>query len=160
MVTTIIAIYGAVVSTASAALGAWYFLRSGPRLQAEAYLLPPADWKQLDDDTLIVVRIWNAGRAEITVNIVDVTAHYQGKESEINYLDGELHGPEVPIRLQGHSGEEWTTELHTVLPLHPSVPTTLSVSLLVGGNDYVNVPVMDGIRGKKQRPLIIKPVSS
>jgi hypothetical protein len=152
VVTTIIAIYGAVLSTVSALLGAWYFLRSGPRLQAEAYVLA---WGKLDADALLVLRIWNAGRAEITVNIIDVTEHYQRKESiHIAPLGGSLHGPEVPFRLPGHSGEEWEIELQGVVNLHPSEPIRLSVSLLVGGNRHVNVPVMTEM---DKRRLILKP---
>lgn len=159
MIITIIAIYGAVLSTVSALLGAWYFLRSGPRLQAEAYVWPPAGWEELDDDTLIMLRVWNAGRAEITVNILDVTTH-RGKDKAATLFDrDDLDGPEVPIRVPGHSGEEWSLELHSMADLHPSVSTTLSVSLLVGGNRYVNVPVLDGMPGKVKRPLILKPAS-
>lgn len=57
MVTTIIAVYGAVVATASTLLGAWYFLRSGPRLLAEAYVFPEADENghEQDEDTLILL---------------------------------------------------------------------------------------------------------
>ena len=161
MLTTIIAIYGAALSTTSALLGAWYFLRSGPRLQAQAYVWPPVGWEELDDDTIIMLRVWNTGRAEITVNILDVTATQRGKDKIATLLDrGDLEGPEVPIRLPGHSGEEWSIELHSVATLHPSVSTTLSVSLLVGGNRHVDVPVLDGMPGKAKRPLILKPASS
>jgi len=75
MVTTIIAIYGAVVATASTALGVWYFLRNGPHLQAEAYILPEADENGYaqDKDTLIVLRVWNSGRGEVTVDIPGVS---------------------------------------------------------------------------------------
>jgi hypothetical protein len=74
VITTIIAIYGAILSTVSALLGAWYFLRSGPRLQAEAYVFPPVgeNWEEFNDNSLIELHVWNAGRGEITVNILYV----------------------------------------------------------------------------------------
>ena len=153
MVTTIIAIYGAVLSTVSALLGAWYFLRSGPRLQAEAYL---PEWEGLDNkEARIMLRVWNVGRGEITVNILDVTQH-RGKDEIAIYLSNhELDGPEVPIRLPGHSGEEWSIELQDAISSEPPVPTTLSFSLLVGGNRHVDVIVMDGAPRRGKRPLIL-----
>jgi hypothetical protein len=155
MMTTIIAIYGAALSTVSALLGAWYFLRSGPRLQAEAYL---PEWEGLDDDeALIMLRVWNAGRGEITVNILDVTQHRGKDEIAVLLSSHELNGPEVPIRLPGHSGQEWSIELQDAISSQPSVPTTLSFSLLVGGNRHVDVPVMDGMPRRAKRPLILKP---
>ena len=51
MATTIIAIYGAVLATLSTLLGAWYFLHSGPRLQAEAIAFYPRDEHDDDDDS-------------------------------------------------------------------------------------------------------------
>lgn len=74
MVTTIIAVYGAVVATASTILGARYFARSGPSLQAEASVDPVAigeerdrDWNDIEH---ILLQVWNAGRAEVTVDIM------------------------------------------------------------------------------------------
>ena len=71
MVTTIIAIYGAVVATVSTLLGAWYFARSGPSLQAQASVDPVAIGEEIDrewdDIRHILLEVWNAGRAEVTV---------------------------------------------------------------------------------------------
>lgn len=78
MVTTIIAIYGAVVATVSTLLGAWYFLYNGPRLQAEANVYPPVEENddELDDEWFISLRVWNTGRAEVTVNITSIMIHH------------------------------------------------------------------------------------
>jgi hypothetical protein len=160
MLTTVIAIYGAALSTVSALLGAWYFLRSGPRLQAEAWLY--GDYEQLKDDTVIILRVWNTGRGEITVDIVDATTH-EGKDKFATAFYGNdwAEGPKTPIRLPGHSSEEWWFELSSVTDnLHPSVSTTLSLTLRVGGNRHVDVPIMDGMPGRTKRPLVLKPSSS
>ncbi len=67
MLTTIIAIYGAVVATVSTLLGAWYFTRSGPSLQANANVdsLGIGQKDEWNDDRCIILRIWNAGHAEV-----------------------------------------------------------------------------------------------
>lgn len=165
MITTIIAVYGAVVATASTVLGAWYFLRSGPRLQAEAYIFPEADENghEQNEDTLILLRVWNSGRAEITVDVPDVSIHYANDPVPTMVpLAGSdlLDGSEVPVRILGHSGESWSIELQSVALRRQSVSATLSVILMVGGNREVDVPVLDGLRRKNSRPLILKPASS
>jgi len=55
MATTIIAIYGAVLATLSTLLGAWYYLHSGPRLQAEAIAFYP-----LDEDDRVTRKVVSA----------------------------------------------------------------------------------------------------
>ena len=58
MLTTIIAIYGAVVATVSTLLGAWYFTRSGPSLQANANVdsLGIGQKDEWNDDRCIIER--------------------------------------------------------------------------------------------------------
>ena len=81
MVTTALAIYGASLSTASTVLGAWYFLRSGPRLQASANVFPEADEEggPSDDEWFIILKVWNTGRSEVTIDIEGLEVHYNGK---------------------------------------------------------------------------------
>src|SRR5437867_1911956 len=77
MVTMIIAIYGAVVATASTALGAWYFLYSGPRLQAQAIVYSEKEnGGEWDDDSTILLNVWNTGRAEVTMNIMYIMINH------------------------------------------------------------------------------------
>lgn len=162
MVTLIIATYGALVATASTVLGACYFLRSGPRLQAEAYIIPEAgeDGHEQDDETLIVLRVWNSGRAEITVDVDAISIHYSNAPVPTYVpLEGSslLDGPGVPVRMLGHSGESWSLELQAIAFARRPVPANLSIALVVGGNNEIRVPVMDGSRRRNSRPLILRP---
>jgi hypothetical protein len=103
----------------------------------------------------------NAGRTEIIVDIVDAITHEGKDEGAITfYGDEPAVGPKTPIRLPGHSSEEWWFELSDIAYLHPSVSATLSFSLMVGGNRHVDVPVFDGRPGKAKRPIMLKPPSS
>jgi hypothetical protein len=119
MVTTIIAIYGAVVATVSTLLGAWYFARSGPSLQAEASVDPVAIGEEIDrewdDIEYILLQVWNAGRADATLDIMALVIStsnnyhlsYPFRGGNLDYVSPDLDGPEPPIRIPGHSGERW-----------------------------------------------------
>jgi hypothetical protein len=177
MVTTIIAIYGAVVATVSTVLGAWYFLYSGPRLQAEADVDPGEIDREWDDIRYILLQVWNAGRAEVTVDITALMInpgnnYYIGYpfdhkrcisgEGRPDYVAPELDGPELPIRIPGHSGERWV--IRGIDPRRainePWTTATLSVILLVGGRRTVDLPVLDNSYRRVKHPFILKPVSS
>jgi hypothetical protein len=176
MVTTIIAVYGAVVATVSTVLGAWYFARSGPSLQAQASVGPEAigketnrEWNEIE---YILLQVWNAGRAEVTVDITYLMVHL-GRNYHVGYpfeIEGttpdydppDLDGPELPIRIPGHSGERWL--IGGIDPRRaidePWTSATLSVTLQVGGRRIVDVPVEDGSYRRPKRLYVIKPASS
>lgn len=166
MVTTIIAIYGAVVATVSTVLGAWYFLRSGPLLQAEANVDPAGEW---DNDSCILLRVWNTGRAEVTIQITYLMINHGNDHrgfpregSDFIGRKGEVRigidGPEVPIRIPGHSGEFWIIDgSFDIRSITPFTSGTLSFLLIVGGNRDVEVPVMDGTYRRIKRRLILRP---
>jgi hypothetical protein len=173
MFTTIIAIYGAVVATVSTLLGLWYFARSGPKLQAEATVDPVAIGEDInrpwDDIEYILLRVWNTGRAEITVQINHLMFNHGRKHlgfprqgSEFIGDKGKLRigidGPEVPIRIPGHSGEYWLIEGgFDTRSAAPYTPATLSIALEVGGRRIVDVPVLDGFHiGMIKRPYILE----
>jgi hypothetical protein len=66
-----------------------------------------------------------------------------------------IHGPEVPIRIPGHSGESWRIDgLNMQFPMSAK----LDVMLEAGGKRTVKVPVWDSILAKKRR--FILPASS
>ena len=182
MVTTIIAIYGAVVATVSTLLGAWYFTRSGPRLQAQASVDPVAIGeridKEWDDISNILLEVWNAGRAEVTIDISSlminpgnnyhIVCPFQPCEDPSPDYDPllndppDLDGPELPVRIPGHSGERWLIGGIDPRPRidRPWTSATLTVVLEVGGRRIVKVPVEDGTYRKIKRRYILKPVSS
>jgi hypothetical protein len=164
MVTTIIAIYGAVLATVSTVLGAWYFLRSGPILQADANVELEEGW---NDDSFILLRVWNNGRAEITVRITYLIISH-GKKHLLFPLEGSdligaksgvrigINGPEVSIRISGHSGEFWYIDGgFDIRSITPFTTGKLSFLLMVGGNRAVKVPVMDGTYRRIKRRFIL-----
>lgn len=114
MVTTVIAIYSAIVATGSVALTGWIHLASGPNLQARAELWPPLSE---GDIWTIDLQVWNAGRQAIKVDIGYVLLWYE--LSKYNRLTGTLkrggaaalnfdwEGPSFPIMMASHSGERW-----------------------------------------------------
>jgi|ERR1039457_3253635 hypothetical protein len=177
MVTTIIAVYGAVLATVSTLLGIWYFARSGPRLQAQASVDPVAIGEDIDrewdDVRYILLEVWNAGRAEVTVDITSLMIHlgnnyhighpFQNREgARSGYDPPELDGPELPIKIPGHSGERWFVggiDPRSMIT-EPWTTATLSVMLTVGGRRTVNVPVEDGSYRRIKRKYILKPASS
>jgi sigma-70-like protein len=159
VVTTVIAIYGAVLSTVSALLGAWYFLRSGPRLQAEAIAVSQSLTTRFENWT-IQLRVWNAGRADITIDLHSLILEFDGlpivlsrDDSAFAYGDmrSGIHGPAVPIRIPGHSGESWRIDR---LDLQFTASAKLSVMLEVGGKRGVKVPVLDPLYIKKRRFIL------
>lgn len=171
MVTTVIAVYGAVVATVSTLLGVWYFARSGPSLQAEASLDPVSigEEDEWNDDRSILLRVWNTGRAEITVQITGLMISH-GRNHWMLHLEGSdftadkgkvrigIDGPEVPIRIPGHDGEFWIIEGgFDIRSITPFTSGTLSFLLIVGGNRDVKVPVMDGTYRRIKRRYILKP---
>ncbi len=171
MVTTIIAIYGAVVATVSTLLGAWYFARSGPGFQAEASVdsVGIGEENKWDDTRCIVLRVWNAGRADVTVRITylmisDGNRHWGLPLEGSDFIGGQgevligIYGPEVPIRIPGHDGEFWIIDggfdIRSITPLTSG---TMSFLLIVGGNRDVKVPVMDVTHRFKRRYILRPP---
>jgi hypothetical protein len=161
MVTTVIAIYGAVVATVSTLLGAWYFLYSGPRLQAEAYVYPPVEGNdgELDDEWFVALRVWNTGRAEVTADIKDIMIRHDNDWTGLLLAGADLDGPEVPARILGHSGASWEIPHFDIqyIVRRPFTSATFTVTLEVGGKREVNVSVGDGWHRKSKRPFILKP---
>jgi len=159
--TTAIAIYGAVLATTSTLLGVWYFLYSGPRLQAEANVLPAADadGHPIDDDWSIVFRVWNTGRAEVTVNITSILIHHDERTTGLLVGNGDWEGPDVPARIQGHSAESWWIEKFDLqyIVREPFKCAKLSIALEVGGKREIEVPVSDGWHRRNKRPFILQP---
>jgi hypothetical protein len=175
MATTVIAIYGALLATVSTLLGAWYFMRSGPSLQTEASVDPVSieeegmdrEW---NDDRCLLLRVWNTGRADVTMQLTRLVIHdgnenrvipLQGSEFISRHHNGEVRigidGPEVPIRIPGHDGEFWRIEGgFDIRSITPSRSVTLSFGLMVGGNRDVTVPVMDGTYRRIKRRFILK----
>jgi hypothetical protein len=179
MVTTVIAVYGAVVATVSTLLGVLYFARSGPSLQAEASVDEVAIgekgeriYREWDDIEFVLLQVWNAGRSEVTVEIVDLMIH-PDNNFHVSYPFGinpdypdyeppDLDGPQLPIRIQGHSGERWlirSSDPRRGIDL-PWKSATLSVTLRVGGRRLVNVSVLDGTYRRIKRRYILKPASA
>jgi hypothetical protein len=174
MVTTVIAIYGAVVATVSTLLGVWYFARSGPSFQAEASVDPDPIGEEdrgWDDTRYIVFRVWNVGRAEVTVQITGLMIsngndHWCLPLAGSDFISDKgkvrigIDGPEVPIRIPGHDGEFWIIDGgFDIRSITPFTSGKLSVLLIVGGNRDVKVPVMDGTarRTKFKHRYILKP---
>jgi hypothetical protein len=162
MVTTIIAIYGAVVATASTALGAWYFLYSGPRLQAEAIVYSEKEnGGEWDDDSTILLNVWNTGRAEITMNIMYIMINHDNDCKTawpFERTGTHLRGPEVPMRIPGHSGETWKIQgldLPSMID-EPWTSATLSVLLMVAGSRTVEIPVWEDSYRRTKRRYILK----
>ena len=158
MVTTVIAIYGAALSTISALLGAWYFLRSGPRLQAEAIVDSRSREIQFRD-WIILLRVWNAGRADITVDLhsliidYDIDRWFLSRDDSVfayGEIRADIHDPEVPVRIPGHSGESWQIDRFN---FESPRSAKLNVVLEAGGKRKVEVPVMDS-RYKKRRFIL------
>src|ERR1700723_1259460 len=105
MVTTVIAIYSAVVATASVLFGGWVYISGQPRVQARAYLS-----RNRDGDSCnwhIALRVWNTGRQSIKLSIMGLTL--TERREFVPYRTSGLRldweGAEVPLMLAGYSGE-------------------------------------------------------
>ncbi len=139
MVTTILAIYGAAVSTTSVFLSIWFFKAAGPRLQAQATFEPPVLFQDESEenetrDRTLMLKVWNAGRHPVKVDLGGLTVRH-GSSSE-TYIPMNWQGPDLPIWIPGHSGEEWW---ETVSNLHGlvvgSIETNeMSIELIEAGN--------------------------
>jgi len=159
--TTIIAIYGAVLATLSTLLGAWYYLHSGPRLQAEAIARYPLDeddgYESAVDEPYIVLHVWNTGRAEITVRFLWMTLHH-GKSLMLFPRECiDYDSPEEPTWIPGHSGETWFIN-HLEIKTPVTTSGTLTIRLEVGGKREMDVLVLDGMirpDRKRRRPFIL-----
>jgi hypothetical protein len=160
MATTIIAIYGAVLATLSTLLGAWYYLHSGPRLQAEAIARYPLDEDDDDwpvDESFIVLHVWNTGRTEITVSFLWMTFHHGKSLMSIPRSNIDYDSPEEPTWIPGHSAEVWFID-HLDIKTPVTTSGTLRIKLEVGGKREIDVPVLDGMIGRKRkrrRPFIL-----
>jgi hypothetical protein len=171
MVTTIIAIYGAVVATLSLLLTGWIFVSSGPKVQTEASLYRPSADKP--DGWRIYLHVWNTGRQSIKVDIRGlILAELESPPDkwqlslrkrkptlgQLGHLALKWDGPEFPIMLAAHSGEHWrgispaianseflaffSDYLGTAIP-RSDPPTKLLILLEVGGRRKIEVPVAD-----------------
>ena len=166
MATTIIAIYGAVLATLSTLLGAWYYLHSGPRLQAQAIARYPLDeddgYESAVHEPYIRLYVWNAGRTGITVSLLWMELHH-GKSLMIFSYEGiDYDGPEELAWIPGHSGERWyIRHLEIKTPVTTSGP--LTIRLQVGGKREKVVKVLDGMirpDRKRRRSFILNTAPS
>jgi len=163
MATTIIAIYGAVLATLSTLLGAWYYLHSGPRLQAEAvafYSLckdDDDDWPA--DESFISLHVWNTGRGEITVRFRCMMFHHGESLTLLPLGCIDYYGPEEPIRIPGHHGEKWNID-HLDIKTPVTTSGTLTITLEVGGKREKDVRVLDGMMTERRSPFILDTVPS
>ena len=81
-----------------------------------------------------MLKVWNAGRHPVKVNLGGLTVRH-GSSSE-TYIPMNWQGPDLPIWIPGHSGEEWW---ETVSNLHGlvvgSIETNeMSIELIEAGN--------------------------
>jgi len=107
--TTVIALYGAVVATASLGLAVLAYRAGGPRLKPSTWLRPATEEKPAE----LTIRVANHGRAEGTVNRIYLSV--PGPYSiPLSYPDT-LKGPELPCRVSGHASTQWTVEANWLL---------------------------------------------
>ena len=139
MITTALAIYGAVVSTTSVLLSIWFFKAAGPRLQAQATFEPPVliedetEENESEDRTLIL-KVWNTGRHPVKVDLGGLTVrHGSGSET---YTPMNWQGPDLPIWITGHSGEEWWETVTNLrgLVVGSIEKNEMSIDLVEAGN--------------------------
>jgi hypothetical protein len=123
VITTILAIYGAVVSTVSVLLSVWFFRAAGPRLQAQAFFEFHflAEGEEDSGDRTLTVKVWNTGRHPIKVDLERILTIKHGSGGETG-IPMDWHGPDLPIWIPGHSGEEWRNEV-------PDLPGSLKARL-------------------------------
>jgi hypothetical protein len=143
VLTMILAIYGAVVATASALLSAWIFRASGPRLQAQARFQPGIVTSKDTDtgDRTLIVKVWNTGRSSIKVDLEGLTIrHPSGAET---FIPMYWHGPDLPIWIPGHSGEEWWEDVARVSDYleAPFESNEISIDVIGGGNRRCEIKV-------------------
>jgi hypothetical protein len=159
MATTILAIYGAVISTASVLVGAWIFRASGPRLQAQAKFQPHfLDGQEEDSgDRTLIVKLWNTGRDATKVDLEGLKIMHRNGGS--TFIPMYWHGPELPIWIPGHSGEEWwesVADLAGQLEL-PFEANKVLVELIEGGNREreIKIPISE-VRSVIEDPIIME----
>ena len=112
--TTIIAIYAAVVATFAVLVTVWQFHANGPRLRAEASLREHflSEGEKDSGNRVLILKVWNTGRNPIKVDFDGLTIRNpSGAET---YIPLELVGPALPIRIPGNSGEEWWDEMQVI----------------------------------------------
>jgi hypothetical protein len=139
VITTILAVYGAIVATGTLLYSIRVFNYSGPKVQAEAYLhYPPKDDP---NNWHIFLRVWNKGRQAIKVTDNGLTILERSLSHEkwipppgkTGSLQLEWDGPEFPIMLEGHSGERWFGR----------APATGEPESLALFTDYLGMPEPD-----------------
>jgi hypothetical protein len=138
MLTTIIAIYGAILATASVAVNGWIFIASGPNLQIEAELSPYLNEDDSNTVWHLYVQVSNTGRFQGKVGVPDLYG-YCG-QSKILMLDPGWTGPSSPVVIAGGSDEEWDTELKAI-KLEELDIDSLELCIKVAGNDSVYLPL-------------------
>jgi hypothetical protein len=111
VITTVLAIYGATVSTLAVGSNVWFFRAAGPKLQAKASL----NSSQIGDqkEFRLHVKIWNTGRHPIKVDLKEIVI--DTRDSTIGQMR-EWHGPDLPISIPGQSGEEWWADMSLARP--------------------------------------------
>jgi hypothetical protein len=107
--TIVIALYGAVVATASLIIAILAYRAGGPRLKPSTWLRPATEDKAAE----LTIRVANSGRAEGTVNRVYLSV--PGPYSIPLNDPGILKGPELPCRVPGHASTQWTVEANWLL---------------------------------------------
>lgn len=153
MLTEILAIYAAVVSTGSVII-AYFSYRSGdPRLSGSAEIVGRYD---IEGPTLHVT-VHNRGRGPITVDFVmlwGLSPSSGNKKTALPVVGWPLHSvnSQLPVRIEGHSGDHWHSPAQKITKewLNRSDLTRLEVTInLADGKtmtlkvDTSNVDILD-----------------
>lgn len=138
MITTVLAIYGAAVSTTSVFLSIWFFKAAGPRLQAQAAFEPPVLFQDESEENetrgrTLILKVWNTGRHPVKVELGGLTVRH-GSNRE-TYINMNWQGPNLPIWIPGHSGEEWWETVTNLRGVVVEFETNeMSIELVEAGN--------------------------
>ena len=104
MVTDILAIYAAVVSTVSLAISYSAYRSDDPKLSGSAEMVDERSRGESPQLT-ISISLHNRGRGAITVDSAEIWQHGQIHSWMLSKLDAETF--KLPARIEGHSGIRW-----------------------------------------------------
>lgn len=145
----------------------WIFIYSGPKVQAEAYYYTSMN----TDKWVISLKVWNTGRQDAKIKIIDV---YFDEQKKTYRLKPRWDGPETPMMLAAHSWESWhgvppadvtkTAELPArinkytgTMPPNSDKRLDLFILLEVGGKRGMKVPTVSYKKKYGTRGLTISP---
>jgi hypothetical protein len=154
--TTVIAIYGAIVATFAVLVTVWQFYVSGPRLRAEANLREHflSEGEEDSGNRVLILKVWNTGRNPIKVDFDGLTIRSpSGIET---YVPLELIGPALPIWIPGNSGEEWWDEMQIIDSLEqPIEANEVWVELKEAGHRIRKVKVPQSQLRRIMDPIVL-----